>query len=231
MNDNASQQKKNFVYQEVFADIVRRKYGSDSIITEKQLISKYGMSKSPVREALLQLCADDIIESLPRIGYRIKPVSISDIKSALVLRKMIELTALKMAFPHISEEQLNTMIALYKESQEEKLNAKDPFIHWELNTRFHITLCTFCGNKYFAKTLNTLMKTCFRCITSYYEDSWKDGNDKGKSEWHKLLLDSIAAKDYEKAMDCLEKDLSDLDSYFMIKPDAEPSLRDDFIIM
>ncbi len=207
--------KKNFVYRSVFADIVRGKYTATSLITEKQLIDKYGISKSPVRDALVQLCADDIIESLPRIGYRVKPVSMKDIRDALILRKMVERTSLEMAFSKIGEEQLHTLQALYEESQKEEFTQKDPYIHWELNARFHITLCTFSGNRFFTRTLDNLMKTCFRGITSYYEDTWKTGSDKDRSEWHKILVDAIRSKDYQKARHALEMDLAELDTYFL----------------
>ena len=102
-------EKKTLVYQSVFADIIRRQYSHQSIITEKMLIDKYNLSKSPVREALIQLCSDGILESLPRIGYRIIPLSMKDLSDALTLRLLIETKALEYSFPNINENKINTL--------------------------------------------------------------------------------------------------------------------------
>lgn len=222
-----SAQKKTFVYQSVFVDIVRKEYTNTSIITEKQLIEKYGISKSPVREALLQLCADDILISLPRIGYMLKSVSLKDINDALVLRKMIELKALEISFPEIKEEQIRTLKALYNESKE-VAETKDVYRNWELNTRFHMTLCMFSRNRFFTRTLNNLLRTCFRSVTSYYEDSWE--SEKKQSEWHLELISALTDNDFEKARYALFEDLSDLDDFFLIKDSNNSELKSAFIV-
>ena len=208
-------EKKTLVYQSVFADIIRRQYSHQSIITEKMLIDKYNLSKSPVREALIQLCSDGILESLPRIGYRIIPLSMKDLSDALTLRLLIETKALEYSFPNINENKINTLKVLQQE-KESIVDVKDVYVHWELNVRFHITLASFSNNKYFTQTLMSLMKTCFRGVYGYYEDFWEEGDNKGNMPYHEMLIEALGKRDLEESIKILKTDISDLKSYISL---------------
>lgn len=208
-------EKKTLVYQSVFADIIRRQYSHQSIITEKMLIDKYNLSKSPVREALIQLCSDGILESLPRIGYRIIPLSMKDLSDALTLRLLIETKALEYSFPNINGNKINTLKVLQQE-KESIVDVKDVYVHWELNVRFHITLASFSNNKYFTQTLMSLMKTCFRGVYGYYEDFWEEGDNKGNMPYHEMLIEALKKRDLEESIKILKTDISDLKSYISL---------------
>ncbi|MSU05782.1 GntR family transcriptional regulator [Spirochaetales bacterium NM-380-WT-3C1] len=208
-------EKKTLVYQSVFADIIRRQYSHQSIITEKMLIDKYNLSKSPVREALIQLCSDGILESLPRIGYRIIPLSMKDLSDALTLRLLIETKALEYSFPNINENKINTLKVLQQE-KESIVDVKDVYVHWELNVRFHITLASFSNNKYFTQTLMSLMKTCFRGVYGYYENFWEEGDNKGNMPYHEMLIEALENRDLEESIKILKTDISDLKSYISL---------------
>ena len=208
-------EKKTLVYQSVFADIIRRQYSHQSIITEKMLIDKYNLSKSPVREALIQLCSDGILESLPRIGYRIIPLSMKDLSDALTLRLLIETKALEYSFPNINENKINTLKVLQQE-KESIVDVKDVYVHWELNVRFHITLASFSNNKYFTQTLMSLMKTCFRGVYGYYEDFWEEGDNKGNMPYPEMLIEALEKRDLEESIKILKTDISDLKSYISL---------------
>ena len=67
---------KERVYNEVYNDIFSGKYEPNEILTENKLVEKYSVSKSPVREALLELCKDQVLQSLPRLGYQVRTVSL-----------------------------------------------------------------------------------------------------------------------------------------------------------
>ena len=40
------------------------------------MIEKFGVSKSPVREALVELCKDGILTNIPRMGYQVRAVTL-----------------------------------------------------------------------------------------------------------------------------------------------------------
>ena len=108
--------KTDMVYQSICEDIIRNVYDDNSILTEKMMIDKYNVSRSPVREALLRLCSEDILQSVPRMGYRLTPVSLKNILDAGALRMIIELSAMDIYFPSLKEKELEKLEELMIQS-------------------------------------------------------------------------------------------------------------------
>ena len=77
---------KDQIYENILNEIIDGNYRQNDIITERELIEKYGVSKSPIREALVELCNEKILESRPRMGYQICPISIKEISDIVELR-------------------------------------------------------------------------------------------------------------------------------------------------
>ena len=77
---------KEEIYHKMYEDIVSGNYAPNDIITEAILIAKYKVSKSPIREALIELCKDGVLQSLPRLGYQVVPVSLKEVLDVIDFR-------------------------------------------------------------------------------------------------------------------------------------------------
>ena len=71
---------KQIVHDEVFKDIIQGMYKPGDIISEVLLTEKFGVSKAPVREALIELCNENVLRSIPRYGYEIIPIRCEESK-------------------------------------------------------------------------------------------------------------------------------------------------------
>ena len=60
---------KSRIVEAVIQDIIDGRYSPNDIITEKELIERFNVSKSPVRDALIELCANEVLKNIPRYGY------------------------------------------------------------------------------------------------------------------------------------------------------------------
>ena len=78
------------VYNEVKEAIVSGALRPGDIINEGRLATQYGMSKTPVREALCLLSFLGLLSPMPRTGYIVSPVTIRDIQAADHLRLVLE---------------------------------------------------------------------------------------------------------------------------------------------
>ena len=63
---------KKMVYDTLLDDISSGRFRPNDILTEGSLTERFGVSKAPVREALIELCKDNILQSLPRFGYQVE---------------------------------------------------------------------------------------------------------------------------------------------------------------
>ena len=64
-----SQSLKEKVYSTILSSVISGQYPAGSFINEKTLCDELQASRAPVREALIELCAQDILKSYPRKGY------------------------------------------------------------------------------------------------------------------------------------------------------------------
>lgn len=203
---------KEQVFDSIFEDIIRGEYPVNTIINERMLIEKYKVSKSPIREALIELCKENILKSIPRMGYQVVQISPKEICDILELRLIIEIAALKKTFDILDDKIIDT---LEKNVQEtiEILDEKDIVKHWSRNIDFHLLLCSFCNNDSICQTLNDILKFCSRGATQYY---WKSWNSSRRTDCniHLSLIEALRKKDYESAEQILVKDVSSMKDIF-----------------
>jgi len=195
---------KNQVYDQIMKDILDGAYEANAILNEKALIEKYQVSKTPVREALVQLCGEGILNNIPRVGYQLVMTSPAEFKEAIEFRKVIEIAALEMAFPNITKEQIAELKTL-NEKAKKMADSRDVKAHWEMNLSFHRLLCSFCGNRYLQKALEDSMNLCTRVANQYYSRLWQDSDKEGGD--HYTLVKAIEKKDIKKAKEILILDI------------------------
>ncbi|WP_460641663.1 GntR family transcriptional regulator [Lacrimispora brassicae] len=196
---------KNQVYEGIMKDILDGVYQANDIINERTIIEKYGVSKTPVREALVQLCSEEVLNNIPRFGYQLTAILPSQIMEIIEYRKVIELGALELCFFRLTKEQINEL----KHQNEEAVritDTKDSKIHWEANNLFHRTLCSYCGNSYIQKSLADAMNTCTRISNQYFTKLWNESKVTDGSN-HVHLVEAIESGDLERAKAILIDDV------------------------
>lgn len=80
---------RNYEYEGILNDILDGKYDVTSVIKEKNMIAKYQVSKTPVREARVQLCSESILVNIPRYGYKLVAITPQQILEVIELKTKI----------------------------------------------------------------------------------------------------------------------------------------------
>ncbi|GGR19384.1 GntR family transcriptional regulator [Agromyces mediolanus] len=78
------------VYVALRDDIVRTRLAPGEVVLEPELAARFGVSKTPVREALQILVVEGLVVALPRRGYVVRPLGITEVREVLDLRLIIE---------------------------------------------------------------------------------------------------------------------------------------------
>ena len=131
-----------------------------SVIDMEETSKRLGVSKTPLRDALLQLEMEGFVSILPRRKVVVNTLSLVDIKNFYEIIGALESTALLQAFDLIKEADLKYM---------EKLNAEmkaaiegDNFdLYYEKNLAFHSVFLGLSGNENLVKIVNNLKKRLY----------------------------------------------------------------------
>ncbi|MGB3387576.1 MAG: GntR family transcriptional regulator [Pseudaminobacter sp.] len=78
------------VYRELHAAIVSMQIRPGTSLNEKALTERFGVSRTPVREALIRLVEDGLVNIYPQSGTFVAPIPTSIIPEAVVIRKALE---------------------------------------------------------------------------------------------------------------------------------------------
>ena len=205
------QEKKSLkeeVYHSILDGIISDEYKSNEIITEKSLIEKYQVSKSPIREALMALCNEGVIRSIPRCGYEVIRITRENVKEILKFRSILEKGCMQLCYEHLTPEQIQKLDE-YNKLCCDVTAGDDMWTHWDHNQKFHLKLISYANNSYAYKELKQSMDILKRAYAQFYWDKWNTTVVSSDMRSHESLIRSLEAKDIEQAMRCLDRDLED----------------------
>ena len=170
--------------------IITEDIPSGTELTELGLSAKYGVSRTPIREAVAMLEQEDLVESR---GKKIVVLGLSkqDILDIVDLRIAFEGKAMALAAQNMSEEQIKALSDILK-MQQFYMEQNDSEKISQLDSEFHYTIYQYCGSRIYGKTLTELHKKMAR----YRELSVKSTPRALKSvDEHKQIFAAIAAHD------------------------------------
>ena len=102
---------RDTVYEQLRADLISCALAPGTEIREAELAARFDMSKSPVRDALMRLEREGLVITLPRQGYRVAPVSLTDVLDMFQLRAALERACVERIVTYTSQEQLDELNA------------------------------------------------------------------------------------------------------------------------
>lgn len=183
------------VFNSILDDILSGKLKPGETLIESKLAEEFGVSRTPIREALKQLELEGLVVSLPNRRVAVKGVSEKDIDDIYVIRKRIEGLAARWATENISEEQLEELRNIV-ELGEFYTNKGDWEKIEELDGKFHDII--FEASK--SKPLRFILSNFHQFIKKAREESLRvQGRIEKTHEEHHNILKSIEAGDATEA--------------------------------
>ncbi len=145
---------------------------SGARIAELAIVEKIGVSRTPIRAALMRLEQEGLLEALPNGGYAVRTFSERDISEAIELRGTLEglcarLAAERGAPPVVlrnARECLEGIDAILKSGV---LSDEDFSRYVALNEKFHQLLVEMAGSEVIAKELERIMSLPFASPSSF----------------------------------------------------------------
>lgn len=186
---------RNRIFHQLESDIVSGKYPSGYNLSEKALAEEFGVSRTPLREAMAQLELEGLVEFVPHKGVFVLGISRQDIEDIYLIKLTIESLAAKLASERIDEEELVEL--------EETLNLTEFYMSKgdleklvELDSRFHDLICKAGKNR----PLRAMLATFHNYAKmARYKSITTPGRAAKMLQEHRNLLAAIAKGDGELA--------------------------------
>lgn len=177
------------------------------IFTENQLVQQFQVSKSPVREALIQLCHEDVLKSLPRCGYQVVPVTAKNIHDIAELRMYLELDSIPHILETLTREKIQALEAL-RQTPAGAASQEEHFWNiWNKNMNFHLALVSCAENTQVIKEL----KRAFSVMSRAYAQlcpSQKLSLLSGSEDFYDKLLPALEEHDTYHTHKILKQDIA-----------------------
>lgn len=205
-----SQSLKDDVRNKIITEILRGNFPVDSVITEKQLIEMFNVSKTTIREALVELRNENVLQSMPRYGYRIIQLNKKDIDDALEVRTLLELSGLEKTITTLNQDKIEQLKACLDQCDPAN-NESDLWTHWNNNVQFHLQLNSLAGNEWMQSLLDKTMKILSRAYAQSYWKQWGSRVTSLDTDTHRKILELLENEEYELAKATLKEDILKLE--------------------
>lgn len=181
------------VYDQLRTDLIACRLAPGMEIRESELALRFGVSKSPVRDALMRLEREGLVITTPRQGYRVSPVSIADVDDMFHLREALERACMERIVRTASDEQLATLDR-FREFDEAVWSGG--FVAY--NREFHRTLAHLSGNARMRDYLIDLIDQMERAVQLSLS-SLKKGDPRSVVEEHAEIIDALQGRQAKQA--------------------------------
>lgn len=143
--------------------IVSLKVEAGSFVDEKSLSEQLGIGRTPVREALLRLAEQKLVEVMPRRGTFVTPIRVDDLRAVEELRWHLEVLAVRWAAERVTGEEL---VALGRVLDEAESGGLVGVVDWdvELDRSVHRLLASAAKNPFLAEQLSRLYDHSVRLL-------------------------------------------------------------------
>ena len=157
--------RRQAIVESILADVFNGRLRPGQHLVTQQLADRFGVSHTPIREALISLAGIGIIDLLPNKGAVVRAVTAREIREICEVRRVLECQATRSACGRMDLTELHAI------ADELRWLRSQPQPGWAelidraraVDSRLHDLVAACCGNEFLAKELGRL-KTLFRAF-------------------------------------------------------------------
>lgn len=190
---------KNLVYDYLRDQMQKGELKQGETINMEQTAQKLGVSKTPLREALIKLEAEGFVKIQPWRGVLVSELKLQDFKDCYQIIGALECSALITAAPRMKKHDI-TRMEILDEEMAEAIESGNFDAYYERNLEFHRTYLRLAENQALADAVDTLKKKLYEF--SRPKEFLKEWEDVSMNE-HRQLVDMLKQGEFARAADFL----------------------------
>jgi len=170
------------IVESLLTDIFQGRLLAGQRLVTERLAQRFGVSHTPIREALIELAGIGIVDLVPNKGAVVRRVTARDVREICQVRRILECAATKNACGRIDDAELRDLAGAIRTLMSVRSPSQAAFIEKAraLDSRLHDLIAESCGNAYLANELSRL-KTLFR---AFRDVAWQ--HDQARNDYHRI---------------------------------------------
>jgi DNA-binding GntR family transcriptional regulator len=171
-------------------------------LAEGRLAVELNVSRTPMREALVRLAGEGLLEKTDEGVYRVRSVSIREFFECMEVREVLECHAIERAIGVARDSDLQ---ALHDELKALPVSSQDDLAHWQFDNRFHSFFATTAQNQSLATAIQheRMVARLFRLSSPFHRQAETD-------EEHIEVMDAVMRRDVATAQAAMRRHLRNL---------------------
>jgi len=202
LKKNRGKLRSEEAYDEIKNQIISLKLSPGVQLDEANLGKDLGMGRTPVREALLQLVAGQLVEMVPNRGFFVRHITLDDVRDLYETMLMLHRGSVSIAIRRMEPEQIEELQEINEELKKAWLKTEILKVTL-LNSQFHRILNEATRNVFLQAYLNNLQDPSQRLAFLTYSKGKGDGQFTGHGQLsyddHEALIQSLKKGDEEEA--------------------------------
>jgi DNA-binding GntR family transcriptional regulator len=206
----SSVSRSGAVYRALKRAIIEQALTPGTKLPEDAIGERLGVSRTLVREALLRLDSEGLVELRPNRGACVAQPSLEDGQDIFAVRSALERLVVQTLAGRLTPEQHRRIEAHVAE--EERASGREAATSIRLAGEFHIMLAEMTGNTLLARYVNEVVSRCSLILALYGRPH---SSECGVSE-HRQVLEALASGDAERASGLMAEHLKGITSRALI---------------
>jgi DNA-binding GntR family transcriptional regulator len=185
-------------------DIMSGRIEPGARLSETKLAERFGVSRGPIREALVQLTNEGLLIGRPNCGVIVAPSAPDSIRElVLPIRRTIEIYALRLFFDEINEDDFRNWDEILRRI-EQACRQKDTLASAEADIAFHRSLLVRAGQPDLLAIWQTIVA---RLRLHFRQAHMRQKDSMALYREHKSIVDTFRSGDKEASVKILEENI------------------------
>jgi DNA-binding GntR family transcriptional regulator len=194
------------IYDELRSELVSMRRRPGEAISEAEIALTHGVSRTPVREAILKLSDEGLVDVFPQSGIFVSRIPLAALPEAIIIRKALEETTARLAAARATTSQILQLHAIVERQRETDRAGNREAFH-QADELFHATIAEVAGHP----GIWTLIQQVKIHVDRYRQLTLPvAGRMTQVIAEHEPILAAIEAHDPERARDAMERHLTRL---------------------
>ena len=132
------------IYSDLRNELVSLQRAPGAVVSEAEIALSYGVSRTPVREAILKLSDEGLLDIFPQSGIFVSRIPMAALPEAIVIRRALEATTARLAAERATASQILVLRSILERQREANAAKKNDAFH-RADEMFHATIAEVAG--------------------------------------------------------------------------------------